>query len=331
MEYRQLGNSGLRVSVIGLGTNQFGGKVDQAGVNTIIDGALELGINFIDTADVYTKGRSEETLGIALRAKWGRVALASKVYNPTGEGPNDYGASRYHIINGVEASLKRLQTDHIDLLQMHRYDATTPLDETLRALDDLVRQGKVRYIGSSTAPAWHIVEALMTSELRGYVRFVCEQSPYNLLDRRIENELLPMVRRHGLGLITWSPLAMGMLAGRYRVADAPPVDSRAVQRGGIYAERVTARGVEAGNQFAALAREAGLDPAQAAVRWILEQPGITAPIIGPRTLAQLQALLPVLELRLPQDLLASCDALFPPGGVIASFFNSAPWMAQKIV
>ncbi len=159
MEYRQLGKSGLRVSTIGLGTNQFGGKVDQAGVNTIIDGAIDLGINLIDTADVYTKGNSEKTLGVALQGKWDKVVLATKVHGATGDGPNDYGSSRYHIVNGVEACLKRLQSDHIDLLQLHRYDATSPLDETLRALDDLVQVGKVRYIGASNFMAWQLAEA----------------------------------------------------------------------------------------------------------------------------------------------------------------------------
>jgi aryl-alcohol dehydrogenase-like predicted oxidoreductase len=234
-------------------------------------------------------------------------------------------------MRACEDSLRRLQTDVIDLYQLHRPDFEVPLDETLRALDDLVRQGKIRYIGSSTAPAWHIMEAIMVSELRGSVRFVSEQSPYNLLDRRIENELLPMIRRHGIGLITWSPLAMGMLAGRYSDGQAPPADSRAVLRGGIYAERVTPRGVEVGNRFASLAREHGIEPAQLAVLWVKDQPGVTAPIIGPRTLDQLLGMLPVAEMHLSDALRVACDGLSAPGGVIASFFNSAPWMSQRVV
>ncbi|MGL4649653.1 MAG: aldo/keto reductase, partial [Caldilineaceae bacterium] len=330
---RQLGSCGLRVSPICLGTDNYGNPTTEADAEQILLRALDAGINFIDTADMYAGGESERMIGRFLRATGRRdeVVLATKGHYPTGPGPNDRGNSRIHIQRAVDESLRRLQTDVIDLYQLHRPDFSLPLDETLRALDDLVRAGKVRYIGSSTAPAWHITEALLTSELRGYVRFVCEQSPYNLLDRRVENELLPMVRRFGLGLITWSPLAMGMLAGRYRAADAPPSDSRAVQRGGIYAERVTARGVEVGNQFAALARTAGLEPASAAVAWLLAQPGLTAPIIGPKTVAQLDTLLPALTMVLPADFIAACDELAPPGGVIASFFNSAPWMAQKIV
>ena len=167
MEYRQLGNSGVRVSVIGMGTNQFGRKVDQAGVNEIIDAAQDLGINFIDTADVYTGSDSEKTLGNALKGRWDKFVLATKVYFKMGDGPNDYGASRYHIMNGVEASLRRLQSDHIDLYQMHRWDPLTPIEETMRALDDLVSSGKVRYIGASAYAAWQLAQANLLAEMRG--------------------------------------------------------------------------------------------------------------------------------------------------------------------
>ena len=168
MEYRQLGASGVRVSAIGLGTNQFGGKVDQAGVDAIVGAALDLGINFIDTADVYTQTRSEETLGNALKGRWQQVVLATKGFNKTGEGPNDRGSSRYHLINAVDASLKRLQSDHIDLYQLHRWDDTTPIDESLRALDDLVRSGKIRYIGASNFAAWQLARANLQAEVRGW-------------------------------------------------------------------------------------------------------------------------------------------------------------------
>ena len=172
MEYRQLGAAGVRVSAIGLGTNQFGGKVDQAGVDTIIAGALDLGINFIDTADVYTQTRSEETLGNALKGRWQQVVLATKGFHKTGDGPNDRGASRYHLINAVDASLKRLQSDHIDLYQIHRWDDSTPIDESLRALDYLVRSGKIRYIGASNFAAWQLARANLLAELRGWSPFV---------------------------------------------------------------------------------------------------------------------------------------------------------------
>lgn len=334
--YRTLGRTGIKVSPLCLGTDNFNNPTPIDEAIRIVDAALASGINVIDTANMYggaERGASERIIGQALRAngKRSQVILATKFHYAMGDGPNDRGNSRRHIIQACEDSLRRLQTDAIDLYQWHRPDMETPLDETLRALDDLVTQGKVRYIGSSTTPAWHVMESILVSELKGYARVVSEQSPYNLLDRRIENELIPMCQRHGLGVITWSPLAMGMLAGRYTHADAPPTDSRAVLRGGIYAERVTTRGVEVGNQFAEMARAHGFDPAQLALLWAKDQPGITAPIIGPKTVAQLEHLLPVLDMTLPAAMAEACDALSPPGGVIASFFNSAPWMKWKIV
>lgn len=333
MNYRPLGRTGIQVSCLVLGTDNFANPTPEAECAAIIAAALDGGINLIDTSNSYAKGEAEKVIGRALQASGRRndVLLATKVHYPTGPGVNERGNSRLHIMRACEESLRRLQTDHIDLYQTHRPDMTVPLDETLRAFDDLVSQGKVRYIGSTTAPAWHVVESVLTSELKGYVKIVSEQTPYNLLDRRVENELLPACQRHGLGVLTWSPLAMGMLAGRYASADVPPSDSRSVLRGGIYAERITQKGVEAGNRFAALAREHGLDPAQAALAWVKDQPGVTAPILGPRTLAQLKSLLPVADMTLPESLRAVCDAITPPGGVTASFFNTAPWMAWKHV
>ena len=331
MEYRNFGRTGVKVSPLALGTDNFANPTPADESIAIIRAALDAGINLIDTSNSYARGEAERIIGQALKQHGLRdqVILATKVHYPTGPGVNDRGNSRLHIMRACEDSLRQLQTDTIDLYQTHRPDLEVPLDETLRALDDLVRQGKVRYIGSSTAPAWHVVEALMTSEIKNHVKFVSEQSPYNLLDRRIENEMVPVCQRHGLGLLTWSPLAMGMLAGRYASADVPPSDSRATLRGGIYAERITQRGVEIGNQFAALAREYGLHPAQAAVLWVKDQPGVTAPLIGPRTLAQLQHLLPVLDMTLPEAFRRRCDELVPPGSVVASFFNSAAWMRCK--
>ncbi len=333
MIYRTLGRSGLKLSPLCLGTDNFINPTPADESMRMIDVALAAGINIIDTSNSYTEGESERIIGQALKTNGKRqqVIVATKFHYPTGPGPNQRGNSRHHLIQACEESLRRLQTDYIDLYQTHRPDFEIPLDETLRGLDDLVTAGKVRYIGSSTAPAWHVMEAVMTSEIKGYVRFISEQSPYNLLDRRIENELVPMCERHGLGLITWSPLAMGMLAGRYASADVPPSDSRIALRGGIYAERVTQRGVEVGNQFAVLAREHGHEPAQLAVTWVKEQPGITAAIIGPRTVAQLQSLLPVVEMSLSEEMRVACDELVAPGSVVASFFNSAPWMKWKIV
>lgn len=333
MEYRNLGRTGVKIAPLALGTDNFANPTPEAECVQIIDAALNAGINLIDTSNSYAKGEAERIIGAALKAsgKRDQVILATKVHYPTGPGVNDRGNSRRHIMQACEASLLRLQTDYIDLYQTHRPTLDVPLDETLRAFDDLVTQGKVRYIGSSTAPAWHVMEALMTSEIKRYVKFVSEQSPYNLLDRRIENEMLPMCQAHGLSVLTWSPLAMGMLAGRYSATDVPAADSRAMLRGGIYAERITARGVLLGNQFVALAQARGIDPAQLAVLWVKDQPGVTAPIIGPRTLAQLQNLLPVLELHLSDEIRTACDVLVAPGSVVSSFFNSAPWMRWRVV
>jgi 1-deoxyxylulose-5-phosphate synthase len=198
-------------------------------------------------------------------------------------------------------------------------------------MNDLVRRGKVLYIGSTTSPAWKVMEAVLTSEMRGIARFVSEQTPYNLLDRRIENELVPMAREHGLGILPWGVMGMGVLAGRYPDGRQYPRDSRAALRGGIYAERVTPKGIEVGRAFAEIASGAGLSPAQLAVLWTKDQPGITAPIIGPRTTDQLLHLLPVADMALSESARKACDELVPPGSAAADFHNSAPWMKMKIL
>ena len=226
MQYRQLGNSGVRVSVIGMGTNRFGGKVAQKEVNEIIAEAIDLGINFIDTADVYTKGESEKSLGEALKGRWNDVVLATKVNIKTGEGENDWGSSRYHIMNGVEASLRRLQTDHIDLYQLHRWDDSTPIEESLRALDDLVSSGKVRYVGTSNFASWQLAKANMLAEFRAQVPLVTEQGHYHMLERGVEKEMLPYCAAHNVGFIPYFPLAGGFLTGKYKRDEAAPADSR---------------------------------------------------------------------------------------------------------
>ena len=332
MEYRTLGRTGVKTAPLALGTDNFTNPTPEAESIQIINRALDAGINLIDTSNSYAKGESERIIGRALAENGRRaeVIIATKAHYPTGPGPNERGNSRLHLLKACEDSLRRLQTDHIDLYQLHRPVFDIPIEETLGALTDLVRQGKVRYIGSSTAPAWKVLEAVLTSELKGYARFVSEQPPYNLLDRRIENELVPMAQSHGLGLITWSPLAMGILAGRYPKGAAPPPESRATLRGGIYAERVTPRAVEVGHEFVQLARQHGYDPAQLATLWVKDQPGVTAPLIGPRALEQLEHFLPVLELSLPDEVRTACDALVPPGSAVANFHNSAPWMKMKL-
>ncbi len=331
MEYRSLGRTGVKIAPLGLGTDNFNNPTPEAEAVAIIQRALGAGINLIDTSNSYGKGESERFIGRAIAAQKcrGQVILATKAHYPIGPGPNDRGNSRLHLIRACEDSLRRLQTDYIDLYQLHRPVFDIPLEETLGALTDLVRQGKVRYIGSSTAPAWKVMEGIMVSELKGMARFVSEQSPYNLLDRRIENELVPMCQAHGLGLIPWSPLAHGMLAGRYDKAAAPPADSRASLRGGIYADRISDKGIEVGKKFAEIAKAAGMSAAQLAVLWVKDQPGITAPLLGARTLAQLEHFLPVLEMRLSEEVRAACDALVPPGTSVANFHNSAPWMKAQ--
>ena len=332
MDYRLLGRTGVRVSPLCLGTMNFGGPTSEADSWRMLDMALDAGLNFIDTADMYNAGESERVIGrwLAQNDRRYDLFLATKGHYPTGPGPNERGNSRLHLLRACEDSLRRLGVDHIDLYQLHRPDPATPIDETLSALTDLVRAGKVRYVGCSTFPAWGVMEALLTSELKGTVRFVSEQPPYNLLDRRIENELVPLAQKHDLALIPWAPLGMGVLAGRYDDAANYPADSRAALRGGIYAERVTARGIEVGRAFSEIARAAGLSPAQLAVLWVKDQTAITAPIMGPRTPEQLAHLLPLLELSLPDETRAACDALVPPGTAVVDFHNTAPWMKTTI-
>ena len=332
MEYRVLGRSGVKIAPLGLGTGNFADPTPEDEAGRIINRAIDAGINLIDTGNSYSDGESERIIGRALAASKRRheVILATKVFYKVGPGPNDEDLSRLHIIQACEDSLRRLRTDHIDLYQVHRPSPSIHPEETLGALTDLVQQGKVRYIGSSVHPSWKIMEAIMASELKGYARFVSEQPPYNLLDRRIENEIVPMCQAHGLGIITWSPLAQGVLAGRYASATDLPADSRGALRGGIYSERITPQGIEIGNQMVALAKQHGIPPAQLATLWVKDQPGITAPLIGPRTLDQLEHLLPVLDMTLSDELAQACDALVPPGGAAASFYNSATWMKNRV-
>jgi aryl-alcohol dehydrogenase-like predicted oxidoreductase len=333
MEYRSLGRTGVKLSALCLGGDNFGNPTSESESIAIINRSIDAGINFIDTSNSYAKGESERIIGRALEQNGHRqqVLIATKAHYPVGPGPNDRGNSRLHLLSACEQSLRRLKTDYIDLYQLHRPSFDIPVDETLAALTDLVRQGKVRYVGSSTAPAWKVMESLMVSEMKGYVRFVSEQPPYNLLDRRIENELVPLSQAYGLGLLPWSPLAMGLLAGRYSEGSSYPADSRASLRGGIYADRITTRAILVGNKFVQLAQSVGMSPAQLAVLWVKDQPGITAPLIGPRTLGQLEHLMPVLEMSLDEALRAACDELVPRGSAVANFHNSAGWMQMQIL
>ncbi|MCP4418929.1 MAG: aldo/keto reductase [Chloroflexi bacterium] len=287
MEYRQLGNSGVRVSVIGMGTNQFGGKVDQAGVNDVLDAALDLGVNFIDTADVYADSESETTLGHALKGRWNKFVLATKVYFKMGEGPNDYGGSRYHIMNGVEASLRRLQSDHIDLYQMHRWDAHTPIAETMRALDDLVSSGKVRYIGASAYAAWQLAEANLLAEMHGWTSFITVQSHYHMFEREVENEVIPFCEAHKVGFIPYFPLAGGFLTGKYTREAGAPAGSRG-ESSPYVQEYMTEANYSKVEKMTAWAEARERTMAELAHAWLLAQPQVCSVISGLTRLEHLQ-------------------------------------------
>jgi aryl-alcohol dehydrogenase-like predicted oxidoreductase len=323
------------VSSLCLGVMNFGGVTNAEDSVAMIDRALDAGINFIDTANVYNAGESEIVLGKALKANGKRdsIVLATKVNGAMGEGLNDRGISRYHIMKACEDSLRRLQTDHIDLYQLHRPSLTIPQDETLRALDDLVRSGKVRYIGSSTFPAWMVMEGLATSEKHNLVRFVSEQPPYNLLDRRIENELVPLCQKYGIALLPWSPLAGGILAGRYNSNGSSghfPEGSRAQRMGTTFQDRVTQQGLDAAQRVSELARERGLTASQFALLWCKDQPGITSPILGPRTMEHLEDALGIADKQLDDADRALLDELVHPGTAVADFHNSNEWMKARV-
>ena len=331
MEHRSLGRTGVPVSPLCLGAMNFGWPTDQATSIRMIDTALDAGINIVDTANVYAGGESEKIVGEALRrsSKRDAVVLATKLSMTMGPGPLDRGHSRLHVMRACEDSLRRLGVDHIDLYQLHRASATVPQDETLRALDDLVRAGKVRYVGCSSHPAWMVMEALAIADRLHLTPYVSEQPPYNLLDRRIENELLPLCRRYDLAVLPWSPIAGGILAGRYQSADDRPEGSRA-GRHEPFSHRITPRAVDVAATVAKMAAERDLTPAQLALLWVKDQPGVTSPIIGPRTPEQLEEALPVLELTLDDDDRAAFDELVHPGNAIADFHNTVDWMRATV-
>jgi len=324
MEYKTLGRTGVKVSPLCLGCMNFGWGAEEEESIQIIHRALDAGINFVDTADVYGKGASETITGKALAGKRDAVVLATKVHGRMGEGPNDQGNTRLHIMRGCEDSLRRLNTDYIDLYQIHRPQAGVPIDETLRALDDLIRQGKVRYIGTSTYAAWQLVESLWQSEKSGLNRFVCEQPPYNLLDRRIERELLPFAQTYGFGVIPWSPLAGGMLTGKYRKGKKAPKGSRYESgkfRSGEPVPKVAWDVIEG---VAALAEEKSCDMDAFALAWCNAHPAVTSPIIGPRTMEQLEGNLKALEVKVTEADRKRVDELITPGTHVATYYE-ADW------
>ncbi|HEV2123756.1 MAG TPA: aldo/keto reductase [Chloroflexota bacterium] len=327
MEYRSLGRTGVQVSALCLGCMMFGGKTEPDASYAIIDRALDAGINFLDTANVYSRGRSEEVTGEALKrnGKRQQVVLATKVHGTMDDtDPNARGTSRRHIIDQCDASLRRLQTDYIDLYQLHRPRPEIAIDETLRALDDLVRAGKVRYLGTSTFAAWQVLESLWVSKELGLNRVVCEQPPYNLLDRRIERELIPMAQTYGLAIIPWSPLAGGLLSGKYRRNEAVPPDSRFADMDSnpMLQKRMQEQIFDVTEGLQPLIEAKGCSLSQLALAWCVHQPGITSPIIGPRTMEQLEDNLAAGDVTLTEEDNATIDALIPPGRMVSPFYEA---------
>jgi aryl-alcohol dehydrogenase-like predicted oxidoreductase len=318
MNHRNLGRTGMQVSPLCLGAMMFGewGNPDHEDSVRIIHRALDAGINFIDTADVYSRGESEEIVAKALSGgKRDNVILATKVHGTMGDDVNEYGNSRRWIMREVENSLRRLGTDWIDLYQIHRPEPDTDIDETLGALTDLVRAGKVRAIGSSTFPAAEIVEAQWVAERRGRERFVCEQPPYSLLVRGVEADVLPVCKRYGMGVIPWSPLAGGWLSGRWRKGQDAPTSSRQQRLPQRFDLSIPGnqRKLDAADALAQLADEAGMTLIEMALAFVINHPAVTAAIIGPRTMEQLESQLPAADVTLSADVLDRIDEIVPPG------------------
>ncbi len=311
MEYRNLGNSGLKVSEIGLGTNTFGGKVDQSTSEAIINRAIELGVNYIDTADMYSRGVSEEFVGKALKGKRNEIIIATKFCRDMGDGPNDKGGSRHYILRAVEASLRRLQTDHIDLYQMHIPDPTTPIEETMRTLDDLVRSGKVRYIGTSNYAAWQLCEALYVSKMNNLHSFITEQPRYHLFDRKIEEELVPFCRAHNIGIIPWGPLAGGFLTGKYRKGEKPSPEWRLAKGMPIYGELFSEANWTKLAALEKFADDRGHGLGELAIAWLLAKPWVATIIAGAREADQVSANVKSGEWKLTPDEVAEVDSISP--------------------
>ena len=306
------------------------GNPDHDDCIRMVHRALDAGVNFIDTADVYSAGESEEIVGKALRGRRDGVIVATKVHAPMGKDPNTRGNSRRWILQEVENSLRRLDTEWIDLYQIHRPEESTAIDETLGALSDLVHAGKIRYLGSSTFPAEYVVEAQWVAEQRGRERFVCEQPPYSILVREIERSLLPTCRRYGMGVIPWSPLAGGYLAGRYRKGAEIPADSRLGRDGRLEDERqllVHERRLDAVEELHKVAADAGVSLTHLAMAFVLEHPAVTSAIIGPRTMEQLDDLVAGADVRLDTAVLDRIDEIVPPGTSIA---GRDPWQPESL-
>jgi aryl-alcohol dehydrogenase-like predicted oxidoreductase len=328
---RPLGPTGVNIAPLVLGAMNFGAPTPRDEAIAMIDRAIGGGVTLIDTADVYVNGVSEQILGDALASNGRRedVLIATKVGMPRAEAEPGTWHRREHIVASCERSLESLKTDRIDLYQLHRPSFDVPQEETLAAMDELVTAGKVRFIGASTYPAWKVMEGLAVAREQGLPSYVSEQPPYNLLDRRIENELVPLCREYDLAILPWSPLAAGILAGRYDSADVMPDGSRAARVERTRA-RVTQAGLDVARRLGELAGERGLTTSQLALLWVKDQPGITAPIVGPRTMAQLDDALGILGRTLDDDARASCDELVHPGNAVSDFHNTTGWIKSVV-
>ena len=307
MNYRNLGRTGLKVSEVCLGTMTFGHGTDEPEAKAMVDLCFDAGINFFDTADGYQIGESERMLGEALKGRRRDAVIATKFFNPMGPGPNDSGMSRVHIMQSIEDSLKRLQTDYVDIYYIHHVEEQTPLEEMLRALDDLVRQGKVRYTACSNYQAWRLATALGISKAEGLELFSCYQPQYNLVVRDIEQELIPLCEYHGLGVVTWGPLAGGFLSGKYSPGERKMSGTRS-EEGWVFLEDFFADNAD--DTLAALleiADDMGKTPAQVAIRWILEQRAVTSVIVGSRTMDQLRDNIKVSSWSLPTEIRTRLD------------------------
>jgi len=310
MEYRRLGSSGLKVSKIGLGGNNFGNRADEQTSITVINHALDMGINFIDTAESYSKGRSEELVGKALKEKRWQAIIATKFGYPTSVGANEQGGSRNYIMKAVNASLKRLDTDYIDLYYMHYPDSETPIEETLRALDDLVRTGKVRYIGCSNFGAWRLCDALWTSKLSNLESFITVQSKYNLLERSIEQDLVPCCENYGIGVIPWAPLFAGFLTGKYRRGQEVPAGMRLATPQRIHGDILTDANFDKLAKLEAFAKEHSHSMGELAIAWLLAHPWLSSVIAGAMNTEQVSANVAAVGWKLTTEDMVQLDKIF---------------------
>lgn len=311
MKYRRLGNSGLNVSVIGLGTNSFGSRADRETSTRILHKALDLGLSFIDTANGYSNTESESIIGAALAGRRHDVVLATKAGLPRGQHPNERGSSRLHLMRELEGSLSRLRTDYVDLYQIHTFDPYTPLEETLRTLDDMVRSGKVRYIGASNYAAWELMKALSVSQALNTVRFISIQPSYSLADRTPELELVPLCLDQGVGIIPYYPLAGGILTGKYKPGAPVPIGSRA-DKAPSFAEKLDRSRLELGERVAELAAESNMSASVMSLAWLLQRPGVATVIAGATRAEQLEENMRAAQVTLEEDVIRKLDELSEP-------------------